>query len=81
MYVTREYMHFLIGPNGPKGPKGGPLVTFAEAPRYLTTSQFSEGVRLGLLGTSGRQSKIVSEIVRRYYETGRALLVARESLK
>ena len=41
MYVPREYMHFLLGPNGPKGPRGGPRITFDDVPRYLTNSEFS----------------------------------------
>jgi hypothetical protein len=79
MYLTREYMHFLLGPDGPRGPKGGPLISFSRAPRYLTTSQFCEGVNLGLIGTTGIQSNVIAEIIRQYYETGRAVIVARES--
>jgi|SRR5579864_1859943 len=79
MYLLREYMAFLIGPNGPKGTKGAPLLTFDGAPRYLTNSEFAAAVRSGWIGTSGMQSRIVKDLVRQYYETGRSLLVARES--
>jgi hypothetical protein len=79
MYLPRQYMHFLIGPNGPKGPKGGPLITFDTAPRYLTNSQFSAGINSGWIGTSGTQSRTVKDVVQQYYETGHALLVAYES--
>jgi hypothetical protein len=78
MYLPREYMHFLISPDGPKGPKGGSLITFDGAPRYLTNSQFSAGIHSGWIGTSGTQSQTVKDIVQQYYETGHAVLVAYE---
>lgn len=81
MYLPREYMCFLIGPNGPKGPKGAPLLTFSGAPRYLTNSEFAAAVSSAWIGTSGMQSKAVKDLVQQYYETGRALLVACESTR
>lgn len=79
MYLPREYMCFLIGPNGPKGTKGAPLLSFAGVQRYLTNSEFVAAVNSGWIGTSGEQSKRVKDLVRQYYETGRALLIAYES--
>ncbi|MFJ4290158.1 hypothetical protein ACIP1U_10275 [Cupriavidus sp. NPDC089707] len=79
MYLPREYLHFLLGPNGPKGPKGGTQITFEGAPRYLTNSQFSSSVHAGWIGTRGVQSLAIKGMIRNYYETGRALLVAYET--
>jgi hypothetical protein len=79
MYLPREYMHFLIGPNGPKGPKGGSLITFDGAPRYLTNSQFSAGINSGWIGTRGSQSQTIKDVVQQYYGTEHALVVAYES--
>lgn len=79
MYIPREYMHFLIGPNGPKGPAGGSQITFDGAPRYLTNSQFAESLHAGWIGTRGVQSSALNSILRQFYETGRALLVAYET--
>jgi hypothetical protein len=81
MYVPREYMHFLLGPKGQKGAKGGSLITFDGAPRYLTNSEFAHGINSGRIGTNGAQSKKVKEVVQQYYETGRAVLVAYESIQ
>lgn len=51
MYLLREYMRFLIGQKGP-GSGAGPIITFEKAPRYLTNSEFCNGVNAGWLGTS-----------------------------
>lgn len=79
MYVRREYMHFLLGPNGPKGPKGGPTITFENVPRYLTNSEFSTNVAKGRIGTRAARREQVRDMVRRSYETQRAVMVASES--
>lgn len=78
MYVTREYMQFLLSPHGPRGPAGGTQITFENSPRYLTNSQFTSMVYDGWLGTRGIQTYTLREMVERFYETGRALVVARE---
>lgn len=78
MYLTREYVHFLLGPNGPKGSQGGTSLTFNNAPRYLSNSEFTQGINRGWIGTSGVQSQAVHHLIKQYYETGRALLVAFE---
>jgi len=79
MYVTREYMNFLIGPNGPKGSQGGSNITFSNSPRYLTNSQFSESVNAGWIGTRGVKSEALATVLRQFYESGRAILLAYES--
>lgn len=79
MYIPREYMHFLVGPNGPKGTNGGTQITFATAPRYLTNSQFAQSIHAGWIGTRGVQSHTLDSTLRQFYESGRAVLVAYES--
>ena len=78
MYVSREYMHFLLGPNGPVGPRGGSKITFDNAPRYMTNSQFTAFVNEGWIGTRGVQSAEIRTMLELFYETGRAVVVARE---
>lgn len=79
MYFLREYMRFLTGEGGAKGMKGGRIITAHHAPRYLSNSEFAAGVNGGWIGTRGNQSKIIREILKQYYETGNALMFARES--
>lgn len=79
MYIPREYMHFLVGPNGPKGPGGGTQITFSTAPRYLTNSQFAESIHAGWIGTRGVQSHTLASMLQQFYESGRAVLVAYEA--
>jgi hypothetical protein len=81
MYVTREYMNFLIGANGPKGVKGGAKITFGNSPRYLTNTEFSQSVNRGWIGTRGVQSETLRKLIKQFYETGRAVLVAYESVR
>lgn len=78
MYVTREYMHFLLGPNGPHGPAGGTQITFENTSRYLTNTQFTSMVNDGWVGTRGVRTQVLRTMVERFYESGRALVVARE---
>lgn len=79
MYLTRQYVHFLLGPSGPVGPRGGSLINFENAGRYMSNSEFISNVRLGRLGSFGTVSKSIAEVIRTYYETGRAVMIAKES--
>lgn len=79
MYITREYMHFLLGPQGPQGPRGGKQITFENAPRYFNNSQFIDNVRSGWIGTRGVTSQQLKRMIKEYYMTGRALMIAHES--
>lgn len=81
MYLPREYMHFLCSPNGPKGVREGNRITFEDAPRYFTNSQFASAVNAGWIGSRGVQSQTVRSMIQSFYETGRALVVAYESLE
>jgi len=79
MYCTREYVHFLLGAQGPRGPNGGIKVSFKDAPRYLTNSQFADSIHSGWIGSRSLQSQSIYSLIRSFYETGRAIIIARES--
>lgn len=79
MYLPRIYVKFLLGPNGPVGPRGGRVISYENAPRYLSNTEFGHNVNAGRIGSCGIMSSAISEIVRSYFETGRAIMVARES--
>jgi hypothetical protein len=78
MYLTKSYVDFLLGENGPKGERGGQLLTFKNSPRYLTNIEFAQMVNRGWIGTAGATSDILNKLIREFYETGRALMVAHE---
>lgn len=78
MYLTREYMNFLLGSYGPKGPQGGARIDFQNSPRYLTNSQFSSYVREGLIGTRGVNSDQIRTLIQQFYESGHAVMLAHE---
>lgn len=78
MYLSREYMHFLLSANGPRGPAGGIQINFENTTRYMTNSQFTSLLNGGWIGTKGAQTEVIRAMVKRFYETGRALVVARE---
>lgn len=78
MYITREYMQFLLGVAGPKGKNGGRIISFKNAPRYLTNTEFSSSVNRGWIGSKMHQSDILEKVVKNFLETGRALIIAVE---
>ncbi|HCW0214219.1 hypothetical protein LSP22_16720 [Pseudomonas aeruginosa] len=81
MYLSREYMNFLISPAGPKGPRGGSQITFESAPRYLTNTEFSSLIHSGWIGTRGVGTRMIKGIIQSYYSKGRALLISHETSK
>jgi hypothetical protein len=78
MYITREYMNFLLGPHGPTGIQGGKKIDFQNSPRYLTNSQFSAYVHEGLVGTRGANSDQIRTLIQDFYESGYAVMLAHE---
>jgi len=78
MYLTREYVKFLLGPNGPRGDRNGRLITLTSAPRQMSNSDFTHQVRKGWLGLRGIQTSAVKLLIEEYYKTGRAVFVAYE---
>src|SRR5215213_998600 len=78
MYLTREYLKFLLGPNGPRGEKGGIVIDFRNSPRYLTTTEFTRAINRGWLGMQRLHTKALKDLIRQYYETGEAVLLAYE---
>lgn len=78
MYLTREYMNFLLGDDGPKGVKGGGLISFNNSPRYLTNTEFVNLVNRGWVGSNCDQSDLLADLIKSFLDTGRAVLVATE---
>jgi hypothetical protein len=79
MYLTREYARFLLSRNGTISNTGVKPITFDNAPRYMTNTEFTQAIHRGWIGTRGVQSDVLKELIKRYYETGRAVLLAYET--
>lgn len=79
MYLPRQYMHFLLGEHGPAGPRGGRVISFENAKRYLSNTEFSQSVNNGRIGSWGNQTHVIKNVIESYYKSGRAVLLARES--
>jgi hypothetical protein len=78
MYLTREYVKFLLGRNGPRGDRNGRLIDFDNAPQYLSNTDFTQNINRGWLGMRRLQTGALKDLIKLYYETGRAVLVAYE---
>ena len=78
MYITRDYMKFLLGPKGPKGKRGGSVIGFDNAPRYLANSDFIQVVSCGWVGMRRLHVDALKDLIKRHYESERALLLAYE---
>ncbi len=79
MYITRQYMHFLLKDFSCRGIRGGVGINFNNSPRYLTNSQFAENVYAGWIGSHTIQTDMLGCLIRGFYESGRAVLLAYES--
>lgn len=79
MYITREYMKFLLSDKGPKGKSGGRIIGFENSPRYLTNTEFATAINRGWIGSNMNQSDILEQVIKNFLETGRAVLVAVET--
>lgn len=78
MYLARDYLHFLLGQYGPKGPNKGKIITFDNAYRYLTNTEFSRFVERGWIGTKGTESAELVELLTTFMTTGKSLVFAHE---
>lgn len=78
MYLTREYVRYLLGRYGPTGERGGRIIHFDNASRYLTNTEFTQAVNRGWVGLRRLHTKALKDLIRQYYETGRAILLAYE---
>jgi len=79
LYITREYMNFIKSDNAPKGKRGATIISTKTTPRYLTNSEFTMLVNNGFLGTRELHSDVLKELIKEYFLTGKAVLLAIET--
>ena len=77
--LPRVYMNYLVSEHGPKGPRDGKVISFKNAPRYLTNSEFVNSVNRGWIGTCGIRSSVLKDLIKRFYTNGKNVLLAYES--
>lgn len=78
MFLSHEYMDFLIGPEGPKGPRGGNIIGYENSPRYLTNTEFVSLVDKGFIGTKFEQSAMLHKFIKSFLEGDNAIVFAIE---
>lgn len=61
-----------------KGPQGGNLLTYQNAGRYLTNSEFVMLVAKSWVGTTVNQSAVLEQLIRSVLATGRTVILASE---
>jgi len=79
LYITREYMNFIDSDKSRKGKNGGTIISRTMTPRYLTNSEFTMLMNGGFLGTRGIQSKVLKDLIKSFFRTGKAVLLAIET--
>ena len=79
LYITREYINFIVSDDSPKGERGGTIISTEKTPRYLTNSEFTMLISKGFLGTRGIQSDVLKDLIKSYFKTGKAVLLAIET--
>ncbi len=76
MYLPLDFWDSLRDAGKLKGPRGGNLLTYANAGRWLSNTEFIHLVSRSWVGTSAAQSDILQTLIRRIVATGRTVVYA-----
>lgn len=76
MYLPLDYWDVLLESESVRGARGGRIITFDNAGRYLTNSQFIELIQAGWIGSRLEHTEAVTQLVRAAIEGDRSLVVA-----
>ena len=79
MYLPWEFMHSLMVQGAVSGPNDGVVLSFENVPRHFNNTQFTNMVRDGWIGTRGRATTFVTEVIRQSLQGKKAVVVAVES--
>ena len=79
MYVPLALWQRFMGSADSKGKRGGISVGWNNAPRHFSNSEFTSLLRRGWIGSSGRQSKLLSEIIEEILNSDHMLVFAATS--
>ena len=80
MYIPLQLWQGFLTSADAKGKRGGISIGWDNAPRHFNNSEFTWLLRQGWIGSSGRQSTLLSEIVAAVLESDHMLVFAATSL-
>ena len=78
MYFPVSLFDLVRSSDEVRGPRGGPRVTWQTAQRYLTNSDFLTLLKGSWIGSQGSDTNIISELIQRALDRGRAAVIAVE---
>ena len=81
MYIPLDLWTRIAADESVVGPKGGRLISFANAGRYMTNSDFAALVSKAWIGTNHNQSADLAPFIRSTLSTGRSLTFAVQQRK
>lgn len=81
MYFSRDHWRFLESDADLVGSKGGRQITFANAGRYLTNTQFIDFVQNAWIGTTPEQTSMIEPLIWEILKSGKAVIFAVKSKK
>jgi hypothetical protein len=79
MYLPLDYWRLLVIHPSITGPRGGLRVTYGNARRHLTNTEFAALVAKAWIGTNANQSAALAPIIREIVQTGKAVVIAVKS--
>lgn len=79
MYFSRDHWRFLETDMDLVGSRGGRLITFKNAHRYLTNTQFVDFVQNAWVGTTPEQSFMLEPLILEILKSGKAVILAVKS--
>lgn len=81
MYLPLDYWHLLSEHAGMIGPRGGKRISYKNVRRYLDNTAFINIASGGWVGTNISQSMVLEEIIRSTLESGRAAVIALNTIR
>lgn len=79
MYFSRDHWRFLETDADLVGPRGGRHITFQNAGRYFTSSQFADFVQNAWVGTTPEQSTLLEPVISEILKSGKVLVIGIKS--
>ena len=76
MYFPLSYWSPLIASPGVRGPRGGVQITYKNAERYLTNTQFTDLVGRGWVGSSSQDERMFVDVIEQSLSASHSITLA-----